>query len=287
MASNDFDFEKYLDDVFEGKDPDEAANQEPDETQTSQAASQEEDGEQAAQEESRTQEDETQEAAAEGQDGDQDGIKPGEVPYKRFAEVARDRRSLRDKVKELEAQLAEAKKTPQTSTPEKAEDETDIDALVNSILGDEELEAGTADKATLQRLEKVEEELSRQQFEKELTTTLGKYPDVDRDWLIKETIRTQGRFSPEELARGKSEDNEITTNEAVSKFLDEHPELKKAYLAKQQGTDDGTTKPPAEKADVLPTLKNTPSKKKKPNLDPKDGESNDDYLSRVWDAFMD
>ena len=213
---------------------------------------------------------------------------PGEIPYRRFSEVAKERREYKAKVKELEAALLEARKAQQAqpSAHTSKDEDDDVDALLKDILGDD-YEAGSSsspDPAIQARLDKLEQAQAQREFEGEVSAAIAKYPDIDRDWIIKETIRTNGNFSPLQLAEGRFEADEVVTNKAVADFLDKHPELAEVYKTKYSSTD-GQTTPAKEKPKAIPNLSNTASKPAAPSLEPKDGESNSAFLSRLWDSM--
>lgn len=258
--TEEFDFDAYLDDAFGNTEPD-----------------QDEEKVQAAAEEP-----EPEEKQAPSEDSESDE-KPGDIPYRRFADVARERREYKQKAAELEAKLKaleSAEKAPTTS------DEDDVDALLKDILGQdyEAGEPGTVDADVRERLAKIEEVHAQRAFEDELAAAQAKFPDIDRKYLIDETIRTGGKIAVLDIAQRAVEDREIVTSSAVADFLDKHPELKDAYRAKYG--EGAKAEPKKETPEALPSLKNTASgKKRTPSLEPKADESNEDYLGRLWDAF--
>ena len=210
---------------------------------------------------------------------------PGDIPYKRFAQIAKDRREANAKVKDLEAQIAALKSNSanaQTPTPD-----DDVDELLRSILEDDGDNTSTEGNAELQsRIAQLEAKQAETQFESNLAATLAKHPGVDRKWLIDETLRTQGKYSLEELATARSEDSEISNASALAKFFEANPDLAAAYKAKQGKVDGGSDTKLKDSPEAAPSLRNTATGKAPPNLDPKEGETSGDFLSRVWDSMQ-
>ena len=225
---------------------------------------------------------------AEGEDDEDEGDTkdaPGSIPYKRFAAIAKDRREAKQKVKDLEQQL-EALKSQQMAT--RTDESSEEDRLLREILGDDEGDYSPEDSdpaltARIAQLETAQAQAEAKQaeaaFEQELSVTLAKFQGVDRKVLIDETIRTEGKKSLDEIAQDHLDNQEISKAEALADFFEQHPDLAEAYKAKQK-VDGDKVKPKA-----APSLKNTATGKAPQSLDPKDGESNSDFLSRMWDTL--
>ncbi len=204
---------------------------------------------------------------------------PGGVPYKRFAQIAKERKAAKARNVELQATIDALKDKQAHSAQSTASDDDDVDDILREVLG-EDYVGDTDTGNTLQaRIEQLEGKQAEVQFADNLKATLAKYPGVDRDYLIKETLRTQGKYSLDELATARSEDAEISKAQALAEFFEANPDLADAYKAKH-GQVDGKVK-----REAAPSLRNTATGQAAPTLDPKDGESNRDFLSRMWDTM--
>lgn len=279
---DDFDFEAFLDEEWSNiggaqKAQDDGEEQEP---EAGEAEAKEPDAAEAGGTEA--------EAKTDEDDGDKGGGKapPDEIPYKRFAQTARERQEFKRRVLELEAENAELKKGKDATQTAKSDEE--FDKELADILADVEGDGtkSTIPKEVISRITALEADHADRLYEAAVAEATAKHPGVTRDWLVQETIRTGGKFSPQDLADQKAVADQIVEAEALARFLEEHPDLAEAYKAKKAAQDGKPGGKQAAKPASAPSLKKAASGTVKPGTDPSEGESNDSYLSRLWDQMQ-
>lgn len=198
---------------------------------------------------------------------------PKAPPYHRFAEVSRERTAFKREAEELKKQIEDLQnQTPQVYRPEAQEDEDEIDKILREL---DEDDTSAPTKALESRLATLEQNRAADLFEKELDAALGEFKGVDRQRLIDKCVVTEGKTPLKDLAKELSLQKATVSSEAVATFLDEHPDIKQAYLDKKEG----------KAPETAPKLKGKGRKKTKVDqTDPHKDESDAAYLARQMAA---
>ena len=192
-------------------------------------------------------------------------------PYHRFAEVARERTAFKAERDALRVELDALRAA--SAEPKKPAQETEDDE-VDRILREIESDSTDPKIAALEtRVRGLEQEKARIAFDEEAAAALGKYPGVDRRALVDRAIVTEGKVPIMDLAKELATGIDATRASAVAEFLDQHPNLKAAYLTKEE------SKPPA------PNIKGKgTTRTQQPDvIAPKKGETDASYIGRLMD----
>ena len=164
------------------------------------------------------------------------------VPYNRFKKVIDARNEFKTEADKLKAQVTELQERakaysaqPQVQPPvQQKEPETDDEAWLKNLLGEEqpsERKADPALDALSKRLQETEVRFARQELEAEITQAVAKYPTATRE-LILHAVSQDPSLSAEQVAEQYSSWLAKTEEAAISRYLTDNPTAQAAMEKK-------------------------------------------------------